>query len=311
MPVQTVPPTNFDNLYRRPIITLAGAGDQITLDGVGTGWTLKPGSTGLGVPKMQYDSAALAGGGEVLRHHREEAREIFLPIDVHFGTGADEYADLEEARRRIEAICAGEVQIVVDTLLGRRIATGWLTDGLMGDFQTSAVNLVRMNLGLAFKCFDPLFYGAEQSRSWVVSESKKPFITSPEKPVPFFPVILSSSSIDGETAVTVGGDMATEAVVTVAGPGKDLLVENRTTGDKVFMIGDFQDTVTIDARPHVLDIYTQTKRDGSLWDMVTTDSSTDLITLAPGENRIAVSMVGATPKSEVRVSWQEKYRAAH
>lgn len=170
--------SNYLEMYRRPIVTLIGGGDEIALDGVGEGWTLKPGSTGLGVAPREITAHPLASGGSVVRHRRSTDREIFLPIDVHFGADTGEYALLEDARRRIENVCDDLVEIRVEGKDGSRSAFGYLQSGLEGKFSTADVNLRRMVLGLTFSCPDPLWYGEVREFSQGLMPSVKPFLSS-------------------------------------------------------------------------------------------------------------------------------------
>ena len=513
-------------VYRRPIITLAGGGDEVTLDGVGSAYTLKPGSTGLGLAPVELTKAELPGGGAVLRHRRRTGREIFLPIDVHFGTGAGEYADLEDARRRLEQICDDLVEIRLRGKDGVRTASGYLTGGLGGDFATSAVNTHRMNLGLTFDCLDPRFYGPQRAELWALSPSRTAFLsrlrdqpsvprlvrtnhvlnpsivgtsgravwvgsayqsvassassemprygdtswrmevtgtdgdriggrldtyaseamryraglwvrpgtgvrrvrvsiesdqtgqwettatrivtsgglptfpqewmqvvveedraqggnrrlrfeldarifanisesiptgsvsyvdgavltdaqspvdffdggttvsghttswtgtanassselwTVPAPPddtmaVPFGAMRLSASTVQGATEVTIRGDADAEAVLLIDGPGEDLEVINETTGQRIFVSGVIDETLTIDSRGGWQDIYSESMRDGQWWARVDANAPEELITLRPGVNRIRVTMVNAHPSSSVRLLYRETYRAGH
>ena len=167
-----------DEMYRRPTVTIAGAGDEIVLDGIGEGFTLKPGSTGLGTAPRELTMADLASGGAVLRHRRSQVREVFLPIDVHHGYGPEAYAMLEDSRRRLERLCDGEVEIRVETKDGARSAVGYLKEGLEGDFSTAVVNRFRMTLGLVFSCPDPWWYGLPREVSTRINALRKPLVTA-------------------------------------------------------------------------------------------------------------------------------------
>ena len=499
-----------DEMYRRPTVTIAGAGDEIVLDGIGEGFTLKPGSTGLGTAPRELTMADLASGGAVLRHRRSQAREVFLPIDVHHGYGPEAYAMLEDSRRRLERLCDGEVEIRVETKDGARSAVGYLKEGLEGDFSTAVVNRFRMTLGLVFSCPDPWWYGQPREVATRINALRKPLVTahgveavrrnlfpssgveygrsrfarfidvdtqvfsttndaksgdsalrvdvvegsgtphvltptcpapvgsvvelamevkaSPEvthvrmtayerdgvagtlyylgesalipvsgefsrvswrtpvtrrenlrfrvelfrddgsgrvdappgswivldefiaevgqvgpffdgdtpdtatvthewegdpgqsasvrrvdrsdiQPTPFFPVVLSDSTIQGAHVLEVHGDAEVWPTWTIDGPGEDLLIQNDVTGERIFISGEFGEQVTVVTRPQEQDVFSMSSDRGGLWDRVSLDSV--LFPLQPGENRIRMSMVNAKPSSAVTLSYRERYRAGH
>lgn len=128
-----------------------------------------------------------------------------------------------------------------------------------------------------------------------------------EKRAPFFPVILASSTVDGAYQLDIQGDAEAWPVWEIDGPGEDLLIENVETGERTFIEGEFGETVTIDARAG--DIFSDTFTHGELWDRVSLDSV--LFALAPGRNRIKITMVNARPNSEVRLRYRETWRAGH
>lgn len=165
-------------MYRRPIVTLAGNGDEVTLDGVGHGFTLKPGMTGTGTAPRELTFAGLPQGGSVMRHRRSVNREIMIPIDVFPGTRENSYADREDTRRRLERICADKVEIRLKTKDGNRSAYGWLKDGLEGDFAKTAVNHVRDMFALTFECDDTAFYGPWREQVRRVGKGQKPFLSN-------------------------------------------------------------------------------------------------------------------------------------
>lgn len=294
-------------MYRRPIITLAGGGDEVTLDGVGQGYTLKPGSTGLGLAPVEITATDLAAGGAVVRHRRKTVREIFLPIDVHLGTGVNEYGDLEVQRRRLEQICSGEVSIQVQGASSTRTAVGYLTAGLGGDFSTASVNTTRMSLGLTFACHDPSFYGTERGREWGLSSVIKPYWTRFPR-LPHYPAWLSSSTVLGGFEFDVSGDEDAYPVWTIYPPGADLLIEcENGCGKRLFLSGEIDEPVTFDSRTE--EITSPSMTNGELWDRMSLDSQ--FFTLPPGKNRVRISMVGATGTSTVRLAYREAFRAGH
>lgn len=296
-------------MYRRPIVTLAGNGDEVTLDGVGSEFTLKPGMTGTGLAPREHTFSELAGGGAVLRNSRSEKREITIPMDVFHGYGEDSYEKLEDSRRRLENICLDKVEIRLETKDGFRSAFGRYQEGLEGDFATAVVNNWRMVLPITFVCEDPWWYGQERVLTQKVDAGRKPFLTSfaGAATIPFFPVVLASSTVDGAYVLDIKGDAETWPIWEITGPGEDLLIESVETGERVFIEGEFGETVTVDAM--LGDIYSDTFARGELWDRASKD--TELFPLKPGVNRVKITMVNARPNSEIRLRYREVFRAGH
>lgn len=129
--------------------------------------------------------------------------------------------------------------------------------------------------------------------------------------VPFGAMRLSESTVQGSKQVEIAGDADAEAVLIIDGPGEDLEVVNETTSQRIFITGDIDETLTIDSRGGWQDIYSDSMRDGEWWARVNEDAPEELITLAPGQNLIRVTMVNAHPQSKVRLLYRETYRAGH
>ena len=125
--------------------------------------------------------------------------------------------------------------------------------------------------------------------------------------IPFFPVVLASSTVNGSYQLEVSGDANAWPVWEISGPGEDLLIENTETEENIFVKGEFTETVTVDHRPTVADIYTDSLIDGELWARVNDDYS--FFPLTPGLNQIKVTMVNARPNSVVRLRYSETWLA--
>ena len=128
-----------------------------------------------------------------------------------------------------------------------------------------------------------------------------------EKRAPFLPIVLASSTVDGAYQLNIQGDAEAWPIWEIDGPGEDLLIENVRTGERIFIEGEFGETVTIDTRPTVADIYSDSSQDGELWERVADDYT--LFPLTPGENRIKITMVNARPNSVVRLRYSETWLA--
>ncbi|GAB3042247.1 phage tail family protein [Sediminivirga luteola] len=128
--------------------------------------------------------------------------------------------------------------------------------------------------------------------------------------IPFLPVVLASSTVQGQIVVDVQGDDIAYPVWTIDAPGEDLLLIHEGTGEQLFVEGAFTEQITIDTRPQVEDIRTPTLSNGELMERIPIDKA-DFFHLRPGPNRLRVSMVGATPQSEINLRYDERFLAGY
>lgn len=127
---------------------------------------------------------------------------------------------------------------------------------------------------------------------------------------PFLPIVLASAVIEGAYQLQIQGDNDVWPVWEIEGPGEDLLLDNKTTGEVFFMEGEFEDNVTIDAKN--MELSSPGLTNGELWDRVpaTYEGKPNLpFKLAPGLNKVAISIVGASPESRVILRYREVWRS--
>ena len=125
--------------------------------------------------------------------------------------------------------------------------------------------------------------------------------------IPFFPVMLSDSTVQGAHVLTIQGDAEAWPVWEVTGPGEDLLIQNDETGDRIFVEGKIGETITITTQPQIQDITSASEERGALWSRVSEDSV--FFPLKPGINRIRMSMVNGKPESTVTLRYREAFKA--
>lgn len=291
-----------------PTISLHRGSTSVTLSNVDDdgSFLLTQGANGLGWGPHEIATAALAGGGSVVRHRRLAEAEVMLPILL----GARDFYQRRMDRRTLEQLCDGEVEIRITHGDGWfRSRMGYLKDGLEGSYGSGEDSHDGQQIVLSFLCPDPWWYGSEKGFVQKVEAGRKPFITSFDGPatIPFFPVVLASSTVAGAYQLQIAGDAPAWPVWEIHGPGEDLLIESVDTGDRIFIEGEFGEVVTVDTRQG--DIYSETYSQGELWDRVSLDSV--LFPLKPGNNSVKVTMVNARPDSEVRLRYREVFRAGH
>ncbi|MFE7605781.1 hypothetical protein ACFU1Q_11525 [Brachybacterium paraconglomeratum] len=258
------------------------------------------GSTGLGIAPVEVsDSERLGGDGSIVRGVRFGKREVYIPLRME----AETTADLSLLRRRLARLitpvsgdpAASLVDVTIqDPATGiERTARGIYKDGLDGDFG-SGYHGYWQKLGLTFECPDPWWLGPEQTVELRVNPGSKPFLSDT---VPFFPVVLAQSTVQGRFDVTIAGDGPVWPAWEVVGPGTDLVIARGS--DRIKILGDFP------AGSPVLIDTAAGRITPDRWDDTTLESV--LFPLEAGRQTITVTLVGATKDTLVRLTYRERY----
>ena len=284
-----------------PIVTLARGGEELTLGRDGSGPTVHlTGSTGLGLAPVEVASSPRLGGdGSIARGVRFEDREVFIPLHVQQPT----MRELHEWRRALTRLIAPvpgdptgslvDVRIEDPTTGTIRTARGIYRDGLTGDFGADYRGHWQ-TIGLTFDCPDPWWLGPEQTVELRVNPGSKPFLSDT---VPFFPVVLAQSTVQGQFDVTIAGDGPVWPAWEVVGPGTDLVIARAS--DRIKILGDFP------AGSPVLIDTAAGRITPDRWDDTTLESV--LFPLEAGRQTITVTLVGATTDTLVRLTYRERY----
>lgn len=280
-----------------PIVRLIRGGETFTLgrDPESMPALHLHGSTGLGLPPVDVSkSDRLTGDGSIVRGVRYADREIYVPMLLE----ADSVSELNAIRAGLYDMLApdlGPVEVQVESEVGVRSISGYLTDGLSGDFG-DGYHGAWQTLGLTFSCPSPWWFGPEQIETLRLNPGSKPFTSQVSS---FFPVLLAQSAVVGSFEVVIGGAGPVSPVWEVVGPGTDLVISDGT--NRIEIAGDFTSS------PVVIDTGTG-RITPDRWADVSLRSR--LFQLEPGTNNLTVTMVGATPDSEVRLTYRERYRGA-
>ena len=279
-----------------PVVSFARDGEVFELGRSGTDPVLHlHGSTGLGLgPVSIASSERLAGDGSIVRGVRYDAREVFIPLYVE----AASTGELSAVRRDLTALLAphrGPVDVrIVDPATGSdRMIRGYYTEGLDGDFGDT-FHGTWQTLGLTFTCPDPWWLGPERLVELRVNPGAKPFLSDT---VPFFPVILAQSVVQGRFDVDIEGAGPVLPSWEVVGPGEDLRISNGT--DVIEIDGEFEAGTST-----VIDAATG-RITPDRW--ADTSLRSRLFALEPGRQTITVSLVGATTDTVVRLVYRERY----
>lgn len=283
----------------RPIVSFTRSGQALELGRSGSDLVLHlHGSTGLGLAPVTLASTDRPGGdGTVVRGVRYDQREVFLPIRMKAATVAD-LTGMRRALMRLLAPHLGPVDIrVQDPATGTdRTIHGYYTDGLSGDFG-AGFHGTWQTLGLTFQCPDPWWLGEERVTTFAVNPGVKPFLS---QTVPFFPVLLAQSTVQGRFEVTVHGDGPAYPVWEVTGPGEDLIISDGTS--EIRINGNFPagQVTRIDTR--------EGRIVPDRWASTTVTSR--LFPLQPGRSVLTVTMAGASVDTTVRLSYRERFLEA-
>lgn len=308
-PAFVTPPRAASETMTVSLVSSAGA-IRLRLNDQGFGYKLHQSVEGLGVTSVENTLSALATGGAILRHQRATETDMMLPIIVRSPSGPG-IRQMMHDLQRVLMVADGTCEVVVYdpyTGDGRRRAVAY-KDGLSTP-EWKGPNSVKY--GVTVDVPDPLWYGPERVTTRQLVGLRKPFLDAPDDDglaAPFFPIILDSSTIDGRFTFDIFGDAEAWPTWQVTGPGADLLIENKSTGDRIFISGEFREPVTVITAPQEQDIISEGSTRGELWDRVSLDST--LFPLAPGKNEISISLVAASAQSSVRMSYRERFKAGY
>ena len=278
-----------------PIVSFSRDGQALELGRSGEAPALHlTGSTGLGLAPVDIKSSErLSGDGSIARGVRYGARDVYVPLLL---SGTE--LSVAEARRDLTRLLAphlGMVDVrIQDPVTGTdRMIRGYLREGMEGDFG-SDFGRSWHRLGLTFECPDPWWLGPEQTVELRVNPGVKPFLSDT---VPFFPVILAQSVVQGQFDVEISGDGPVWPAWEVLGPGTDLVIARGE--DLIEIGGDFSpdEPVLIDTAAGRIA--------PDRW--ADTSLRSRLFALNPGRQTITVTLVSATEDTLVRVTWRERY----
>lgn len=279
-------------------------GESIEIDttgDTGSGYLLVQGAEGLGeAPVSSASAPRVAAGGSIFRGSRLDERELFLPLLVE-GTDEADYLDrLDRLARVTSPLAPGDLVLRVrpvhrETYRELVVHYAGGLDGA-GDTYQSDWGVV----GLKLKSFEALWSGQPERTTRQVEVPFKPFLSTT---VPFFPVVLADSSVQGRLVVDVRGDAPTWPIWTITPPGSDLLL-SMLGGPQFFLSGALTEPVTINMATGT--IVSPSSPAGMLWDRVAPDKGA-LFQLTPGRNVLSFSMVGASSASEIEVIYRPQY----
>lgn len=267
---------------------------------------LSPGPSGRFGPSLGRSDGIIPGRPGVRRIQvRDADAEVSVPIRVEdAGSGL---------RAELRALANG-----LDPTRGAGYLRSTTADGEVRIFRS------RYDAGLSFD--EPyedcqllmLVFAAEDEPYWEdATDVEESFVAATTNTQvtwfdrPWFPFELADSSVNAVKGLTNPGDVPAWPVITVTGPGNELVVANVDTGERLALTGDEfalnpNETVTLDARPRRKTVTHSSGAD--VFSALTVDSR--FFALPAGPSRISVQMASATSDSRVTVAYRPRYRTA-
>lgn len=291
----------------------AGGGAPLELSSRSTtDFTVLNGWEGFGVPPVEHKtSERVDGPGSTVRTTRLKEREIHLPLMI-FGASQDDclrkWDALVTAVSPLSTTAGTTYAKLEVTRPGKttRYIEVLYKSGLEGTFGSN-FNGWWMKIGLTLLAPSPFFWEQDTSISWNVRGTYKPFISGGEqtKTHKFFPIMLAPSVVQGEREIAITGDYEAAPVWKIAGPVTDVKVMHAETGAAFSVTGTLKpgETITVDTR--IYDIYSDSARNGELWDRLTDTSQ--LFRLPPGRSKLLVTGTGMDDRSEIALIYRPQY----
>jgi len=236
-----------------------------------------------------------AQGGR-FRHARHEERFLTLPVVLPGPT-----AGRTELRRWAKALDPlkgeGTITVVQGDYPGRQLVCAY-----EAGLESFAEEYPLLGLTtLMFRAADP--YWQDSIESQVLAQPDEGIITW----FPFLPLELGASDVFSGTAIENTGDVDAWPIVTVTGPGLDVTVANRTTGQSWQILGEMVagETLVVDHRPG----HKTVRLNGATAFGELTDTSS-LWPLVPGGNHVEIVLGAVTEGSSVLFTWRNRWLAA-
>ncbi|GAA0955422.1 hypothetical protein [Nonomuraea longicatena] len=271
-----------------------------------------PGMKGFDMPpyEIKYDEMVAIDGG-YLRNVRTPARELFIPIYME----AANHGDLLALKRAFLAAIQptkGACRITLTEEDGsRRYIDAYYFDGARGDEGQEVSGVEWLKWGLIFRALDPYFYsGTSQTIRFSTGELDLH---------PFFgakflnrPMLNKAHSLNGESTITVTGDVDTYPTWTIHGPATGMTFIRKFPGraDQSFSLNvSLTDTqaILVDTRPgtkSVRDIATG----ANLWEFLA--PGPQLWPISPGSNTVAIDVRSAGVDTSVSLSYLPRFLSA-
>ncbi|MEQ4716090.1 hypothetical protein [Nonomuraea sp. B19D2] len=294
----------------------AGVGGVYTssynLSNTAEGVMVLPGMKGFDAPAFTlfHDEMPALDGG-YLRHVRAPARQLFIPVVL---TAPDRPGLLALKRGFLASLnpMNGPCRITFTEGDGsRRFIDAYYYDGATGSEGTDDAGFLWVKYGLVFRALDPYFYAG-------VSQSIR-FTTGNLQLNPFFgdpflnrPLLNKAHSLNGESTITITGDVDTYPTWTIHGPTTGMTFTRQIAGqpDQSFSLNtSLSETraVIVDTRPRSKSVR-DAETGENLWQYL--GPSPHLWPVAPGTNKVVINIDGVGGETSVTLSYLPRFISA-
>lgn len=260
--------------------------------------TIIRGKTGILAPETTLETQRLGG---ILRMsaYRQERRPVDLPYFLE-GDSPNEPDPVDvygKARAILDVLRLGEgtLRVQRDDGVERELRSCYYRDGLREqNLPGDALRTV-----LSFDALDPYWYAtADINVEYTNAGTPTPSF------FPFFPLrLLYSQIVDSQIINNPGVECW--PIWTITGPGSSLSLVNQTTGKTTIWTGTLTaaDVLEIDTRP----LFKTIRKNGAnAWSNVPASTS-ELWSLATGDNSILVTMTDVTVETVARLTFTPRY----
>lgn len=281
--------------------TSADGSTVIDLTDDSSGYTVAAnGTAGLRSVAYELTTTRYAGiDGETVNAIHATPNEPTIGLLVEADGDADLRAKIRGLVRAMRPKAGPGTLTVANETGDRRSLTCYCVDGLPGVESSDGILAGSWwKAALKFYAPDPWWLGDEQSVS-IGLGAPTPFF-------PFFPLVLSSSTVQGQFTVDLSdSDTPAFPVWTITGPGSSLVLTNNTTGRSLTVAASLAsgETMVVDTRPD----YQSVRRGDGTNLLGSVDGYPDLWPLVEDVNDITAALNGATSNSRIGGSWQPRY----
>jgi len=266
-----------------------------------TGWMLQPGIRGFDMPAYDFYTDTSPGiDGNALRGVRAQAREIMLPV-IFFDTSRVSFVDRKRSFLRTLSPKLGPGTITATERDGSfRTIEAYYASGAEGEFGQDTSGLRWQTVGLTFSCPSPYWLGDTEHLEFAAGASGSFF--------PLLPLVVRDSQVLGDVTIDNPGDDVGFPIWTIHGPATSVDITNNTTGKSFSVTASLgsSDVLVIDTRERLQTAVLSGST--NWWPNLSTDSV--LWGLEPGENDVALTLVGTDNDTKVQVDYRPRYLTA-
>lgn len=282
-----------------PMVWTPASGPSITFDD--TVYTLLTGFEGWALAEHDLDMRRMGGYDWYLAQALARPREMDIVILIRESTPAALMTAIRTLAQSLNPLSGqlGTLKVTRTDAIQRQLF-GIVKSGLSGNTGTGEFGDLWAKAVITMTFPDP-FWSATNVTLFEYAAG------TPTLFFPFFPLVLSSSSLFSDIVATNDGDAETWPIWTFTGPGTGPGAHNTTTGKYFTLSGATLlagELLVIDTRPGY-----KTIEKGSTNQFSLLNAGSELFSIQPGNNSITLDFAGTTGGSKVSLQYYKKYIA--